>query len=456
MMVGREPACIAVAYSGGRDSTALLHATAVAVRNWPDARVVALHVHHGLSEHADAWLRHVQSACEMWASQGLPVRLLFRRVSLNLNPGDSVEAVARAARHAALQDMAHEAGADLLLLAHHRQDQAETLLLQALRGGGVAGLAGMPRDACRDGVRWVRPWLDHPRTAIEAYVAAHGLTFIEDDSNANPRFARNRLRLSVWPALLEAFPAAEVNLAAAARRLSDALPVMDVWRAQALPQLRVDALVSEFGPESTPASSALNAQLWATQSAALRRETLRHWYRDVAGKPMPARWVERLGEEIARLVTTQGAAHWPGLRLSLYRGVLSWDGGSSVAAGADACSEVRLCVAVAGDWPVASWGGCLRVREVVSGGVPPSLLAEVVVRQRLGGEQFQMGAGRPPRSLKKQFQALGVPAWQRSGPLVFAGERLIYVPGLGIDARTQAAEGVPQWSMDWLPGAISQ
>merc|ERR1739841_308703 len=119
--------------------------------------------------------------------------------------------------------MARQAGADLLLLAHHRRDQAETLLLQALRGAGVAGLAAMPRQDWRDGVLWVRPWLDHPREAIEAYIAQHGLRHIDDDSNGDPRFARNRLRLQVWPALQAAFPQAKAALAASADRLADAL-----------------------------------------------------------------------------------------------------------------------------------------------------------------------------------------------------------------------------------------
>ena len=250
MMAGPEPVCIAVAYSGGRDSTALLHATAVAARDWPGTTVLALHVHHGLSAQADDWLRHAEAVCESWAAEGLPVRLLSRCVSLSLSAGDSVEAVARAARHAALQDMAREADADLLLLAHHRQDQAETLLLQALRGGGLAGLAGMPRDVIREGVRWVRPWLDHPRSAVETYVAAHRLDYIDDDSNTDARYARNLLRMSVWPALVGAFPDAEANLAASARRLSDALPVMDAWREQALPPL-----LTSFEPAALEAAA---------------------------------------------------------------------------------------------------------------------------------------------------------------------------------------------------------
>ena len=157
-----------------------------------------------------------------------------------------------------------------------------------------------------------------------------------------------------------------------------------------------------------------------------------------------------------RKVAGQGVAQWGALGLSLYRGVLNWARPAAVKIDAGAATDAGLSVCGAGDWPVTTWGGCLRVREVASGGVPPSLLTEVVLRQRVGGEQFQMGAGRPPRSLKKQFQALGVPAWQRGGPLVFAGAQLLYVPGLGIDARALAAQGTPQWSMEWLPDGNSQ
>ena len=111
-----------------------------------------------------------------------------------------------------LDEMAREEGASLLLLAHHRRDQAETWLLQALRGGGPAGLAAMPRCAERAGLVWARPWLDQPRSAIEAYLRQHLLTWVDDQSNADQRFARNRLRAIVWPAMLEAFTDAEAAL----------------------------------------------------------------------------------------------------------------------------------------------------------------------------------------------------------------------------------------------------
>ena len=446
MKAGLDPACVAVAFSGGRDSTALLHATAMAVRGLPNVEVVALHVHHGLSAHADEWLQHAQSVCADWTAQGLPVRLVFRRVNLELKRGDSVEAVARSARKAALQEMALELGVDLLLLAHHRQDQAETLLLQALRGGGASGLAGMPRDIDKDGVRWVRPWLDHPRSAIEDYIEAHGLSFIEDDSNTDLRYARNRLRLSVWPALLTAFPEAEACLAASARRLSDSISVSDDWFDK--------TQQSWCGTEN----ATLDAHAWSMQEAPLRRESLRHWYRRMAGKSLPASWVERLSDEIPMMLLRCSSGRWPQVGLSFYRGVLVWaDRPSLVRETTFAPSDVMsLAITGPGDWPVPDWQGFFRVQEVASGGVAVSKLAQLTLRTRQGGEQFQANAGRPPRALKKQFQAFGIPAWARVGPLAWFANELVYVPGLGLDARAQAPNGVTQCTLTWHSDVAQQ
>ncbi|MDQ6681196.1 MAG: tRNA lysidine(34) synthetase TilS, partial [Pseudomonadota bacterium] len=206
---------VAVAFSGGRDSTALLHAT-VRAPTPLGVEVVALHVHHGLSVQADAWAEHCRDTCASWSTAAGALIFESRRIQGRPAKGDSVEAWARTARYAALRTMALGHGTSLVLLAHHQRDQAETLLLQALRGSGVAGLAGMPRLVARDSVTWARPWLERPRDEIEAYVRRHRLTYIDDESNDEPRFDRNRLRLAVWPALVEAFPQAESSFADAA------------------------------------------------------------------------------------------------------------------------------------------------------------------------------------------------------------------------------------------------
>ena len=421
---------IAVAWSGGRDSTALLHATLAAAAPL-GVEVVALHVHHGLSPHADEWAEFCAAQAGRWARR-FAIRL--RVVTLEGRParGESIEAWARRGRYRALRELALEEGAEAVLLAHHRRDQAETFLIQALRGGGVAGLAGMPREIEREGVRWVRPWLDHDARDIAAYVRRHRLRHVEDDSNADPRFARNRLRLQVWPAIEVAFPHAAATLAdtaAWARQAAVCLAELAALDLQTLSDARGLAIVA-----------------WRELGEERRGNALRHWLRDRLGRPAPASLVTRLMAELP--LVRQGRWEEQGGSLRLYRGRLTWH----PAAQAEASAETRmstLSVTHAGRHPLPGWGGALRVVRVREGGVPLAWLAHLELRERSGGEQFQAGFGRPPRSLKKQFQAQAVPAWERDGPLVYSGGQLVFVPGLGLDARVIGLPGQALVSLSW-------
>ncbi|WP_242616933.1 tRNA lysidine(34) synthetase TilS [Rivibacter subsaxonicus] len=425
---------LAVAYSGGRDSTALLHATLLAARD-AGLQVHALHVHHGLSAHADEWLAHCTSQCERWHRAGLPVTLHHERLSLKPRRGQSVEALARDARYAALARMAHAAGATIVLLAHHRRDQAETFLLQALRGAGAEGQAAMPRGVERDGISWLRPWLEQPREAIEAYLRRRRLRFIDDDSNDDPRFARNRLRLEVWPALVAAFPQAEASLADAARRA----------------QQTIDATKAAAAAEPMP--ERLDIAAWARRPPSESRLLLRHWLKARLGRAPSAALVERLCGEIG---VGRDPARWPvgagdARELRRYRGELRLE---VVPLAKPPAVEATLGLHRAGRFPVPGWGGTLVATRVKQGGIATEQLAALSLRARSGGEQFQLGPQRPPRSLKKQYQALGVPEWQRDGPLLYAADgALLMVPGLGVDARAQAAPGVAQLALRWEPGA---
>lgn len=428
---------MAVAYSGGRDSTALLHAVASQIRandlgDVQAVEVVALHVHHGLSAHADAWRAHCERQCAAWAAAGLPVRLRVHHLDGRPAPGESIEAWAREHRHAALAAMAREAGASLLLFAHHRRDQAETLLLQGLRGAGVAGLAGMPRLQRREGLIWARPWLDRPREAIEAYLAAHELSYVDDDSNAATRFARNRLRREVWPALTAAFPQAEASLARAAD-----------WAQQAL-DLQREIAGDDLARCATEAG--LDLAALADLSAARCSNALRAWIEMASGQGATATLIERLLAEAP--LARQG--RWPHAQgwLRLYRNRLTW--GAEPFAAREGPSRI-VNLGFAGEHAQADWGGCWVVELVESGGVAPALLQDLTLRARSGGEQFQRAPKSLPRGLKKAYQEAGVPAWQRRGPLLLAGDRLLFVPGLGIDARMLAAPGELQLSLVWRP-----
>lgn len=303
-----EPARrVAVAASGGRDSTALLHAT-VRSANGLGIEVWALHVHHGLMPQANHWWRHLESQCRRWARKGLPVHFAGTTLKGSPESGDSVEAWARRGRYQALTSMAHALDIDLVLLAHHRRDQAETVLLQALRSAGPAGMSGMPQDIGRDGIRWVRPWLNQPTTSIDAYVRRHRLSHVDDSSNRDPRFARSRMRLQVWPALAGAFPHAETALLGVARRMQEA--------SAALSELaRLD------GEGGGIRDGRVDIKVWCSLSAPRRALLLRHWAREWSPIGMPESLLSRLLNE---LPTARTGHRWPapGGELQLMRGGL--------------------------------------------------------------------------------------------------------------------------------------
>lgn len=291
---------VAVAASGGRDSTALLHCTARAAAAL-GVDVVALHVHHGLMPDADAWLRQVRAQARRWGAD-----FASRRLAGGPPQGASVEAWARRGRYAALAEMAHETGCTLVLLAHHRRDQAETVLLQALRGGGAAALAAMPKKTLRDGIVFARPWLSLPREAVEAYVRRHRLGYVDDPSNAAPVLARARLR-ALWPALQAAFPQAETTLAHTAQRLADERALLDELAA---------------GDLGAAGGQALEVASLGALTLARRRQLLRGWLRGALLLPVPETLVRRLADELPGAVHARWPA--PGGELRLRRGRLQW------------------------------------------------------------------------------------------------------------------------------------
>ncbi|HEY8973898.1 MAG TPA: tRNA lysidine(34) synthetase TilS [Burkholderiaceae bacterium] len=429
---------VAVACSGGRDSVALLHAA----RRAGDAlgtSVVALHVHHGLMADADRWAAELAQLCGRWG-----VRLLESRLPGAPQAGESVEAWARRERYAALARMAREAGATIVLLGHHRHDQAETVLLQALRGAGPAGLAAMPRVVERDGLTWARPWLARTGAQIDAYVAPLGVAVAADPSNADPRFARSRLRHGVMPALRRAFPDADIALAAVARRAGEAKAVLDEVAAEDLQRLG--------------AGDVLPLPAWRALSPARRANALRTWLGRMLAGPVPQTLVDRLLAE----ATGEATRRWPidgGHVLRAWRGQLavvapSRARASVTPAGATGRAGESLSLLRCDAYALPGWDGALEVFATAERGVAPHRLAQVEARVRAGGERFALNPAGGARSLKKQWQSQGIPAEGRDGPLVYdATGALLFVPGLGIDARAWAPEGAPQWGLRWRPPA---
>lgn len=281
---------LAVAYSGGADSTALLLACH---QRWP-GQVSAIHIHHGLQAAADQFETHAQAFC---ARLGVP--LASRRVHAAAAPGESPEA---AARHARYEAIAAAASADTawhaiktIAIAQHADDQVETVLLALSRGAGLAGLAAMPAHWERDGLQWCRPLLRVPAARIRQWLAAQGLQagrdWVEDPTNADTRYTRNRIRRQVLPALEAAFPqlretfARSAAHAAQAQRLLDALATEDVARLQP-PQAA--------GPHIT----LLQALPRERQANALR-----HWVRGQCGFAPSAAQLEELLDQVAACTT---------------------------------------------------------------------------------------------------------------------------------------------------------
>jgi len=428
---------VAVATSGGLDSTALLHCTLAQARAL-GADVVALHVHHGLMPEADAWAAQVRRQARRWGA-----RFDCTRLQGGPAAGDSVEAWAREGRYAALADMAHAHGCSAVLLAHHRRDQAETWLLQALRGAGDAGLSGMPRQAHRQGLEWCRPWLNIGRHAIQVYANRHRLRWVQDPSNADPRFARSRLRVSLWPALERAFPEAEASLALSARHAQSAAALAR--------EVALDDLADVVDGADT---QGLHLPRWLELGPARQRNVLRWWLLAPLGQFPPYTLVDRLMAELpgAR------SGRWPVPRgeLRLHRGWLVYGPALAPVVEAGLPAQV-LDLSRPGRVPLPMWGGELRVMRCAERGVPPGLLRDARVHARAGGEQFLLAPTATTRSVKKQFQALGVPAWARGGPWVStqAGQ-LLFVPGLGMDARSWVPPGQEQLMLEWRPALPGQ
>ncbi|MEZ0602242.1 tRNA lysidine(34) synthetase TilS [Paraburkholderia sp. IW21] len=457
---------IAVAFSGGVDSSVLLDA---AVRVAGASRCVALHVHHGLSAHADEWLAH----CEAFA-QERGVEFAAQRVEVPRDAGVSVEAAARDARYRALDAMCATRGIHTLWLAQHADDQAETVLLQLLRGAGLAGLAAMAPEyspASASAVR-VRPLLHLLRAQLEDYASVRDLGWIDDESNADTRYARNALRHQVTPALAVHFPGFRDALARTAAHAASAQRLLDDLA-------RVDMATAARDQGRALSHDALLA---LDDDRALN--LLRYWMRTLG---LVAASTARLRDALRQLREVDEAGEGHGLRidhagqaLRSYRGLVYWEAGdSSEPADETALAERAVSeLAWQGDaiWRLPQWRGTFvfvaveanldgaagdvsdvagdaRGNTDAAWGDPDTLPVRVLrcallsVRSRSGGERMRTNAapGSPSRTLKNLFQERGIPAWKRDVPLLYVGDELLFVPLLGLNRaalpeRVTAAE----------------
>ncbi|HCY16408.1 MAG: tRNA lysidine(34) synthetase TilS [Curvibacter sp. GWA2_64_110] len=282
-MGGFEPGLpLAVAYSGGADSTALLLACA---EKWP-GQVSAIHIHHGLQAAADAFEQHCRAFC---ARLGVPLQV--RRVDAHPAPGQSPEEAARRARYEAFRDIALSDTAPHAIkniaVAQQADDQAETLLLALSRGAGLPGLSAMPAQWTRDGIRYYRPLLDVPGAELRRWLRERGETWIEDPTNADQQFTRNRIRARLLPALDEAFPQFRDTFARSAAHAAEAQRLLN--------EVAVDDLVQLGQP--------LQIALLQRLSRARQANVLRHWLRSAHGTVPSAAQLNELLDQIAACTT---------------------------------------------------------------------------------------------------------------------------------------------------------
>jgi tRNA(Ile)-lysidine synthase len=413
---------VAVAFSGGRDSMALLDACAAAM---PRRTVVAFHVHHGLSPLADAWASFCRDAC---VRRG--IALARRDVDVR-RAGDGIEAAARTARYDALAALAHEHRVAAVLLAHHADDQAETVLLQLLRGAGPRGLAAMRAVATDRDVQWLRPFLSLPRATIDAYVAAHGLAYVDDDSNARTDLRRNALRVNVIPELRSIAPGYPQTLVRAAAHQADAAALLDELAALDATGALHGAALDLSRIHALPAPRARNVLRWF-----LRRRGLR--------APTSARLDEMLRQLVRSRADARVAIGHDGALLGVHRGRIA----------VHRPQPAPYCESWRGEPDMALPHGVLHFTPSPGGGIALRALAAspVTIRPGVPGERLRVVAGAGRRRVADLLREAGIAAWERAPlPRLYCGDALAAVAHAGIDAAFAAGPGEPGVMLEWQP-----
>ena len=464
------PRKFAVAFSGGLDSTVLL---AAICRLTPRPHVRALHVDHGLHPDSKRWERHCRDV-----AAGLGVDFQSRRCPVEPVPGESIEAQARQVRYGALADLV--APGEVLLTAHHADDQLETLMLRLLRGTGVKGLRGIAGLRPFGAGFMARPLLAVPRAEILAAGRAWGLEWLEDPTNRDTRFDRNYLRAELLPRIAGRWPAAARTVGRAASQMAEAQQILDevAW-ADARQILELDEAAPADAPKN-PDEAARDARKIQDEtgrahtqkildetaragttggpgridcpalrdlSPARRRNLLRHLMMRL-GLPVPdTRQMETLLEALeVRRRDARTCVRWPGGEARIYRDCLYLLEPLPAASPAGYAGEVSLAR------PWSGPEGKLRLVSATGPGLPGNWAVEgFAVRFREGGERFRPMGRQHSRPLKKWLQEAGVVPWLRARiPLLYREDALVAVGDLWVSAAAGGdGAGQPRWRVRW-------
>jgi tRNA(Ile)-lysidine synthase len=418
---------LCVAYSGGVDSTALLIGLCEIRDGLALAGLRALHVDHGLHPDSGRWAGWAQAAA---TGHGLACEVL--RVAVMDGGGESPEAAARAARYRALEDALMQG--EIILTAHQRDDQAETLLLQLLRGAGVAGLAAMP-PIKRFGRGWLaRPLLGVDRAELEWFLRDRGQAWLSDPGNVTSRYDRNYLRAEIMPQLRQRWPGANRTLARSAAHCAEAAGLL------------TDLAVADHARAG--GDGRLSRIVLRSLTPPRQRNLLRHWIRRHGHPPPGTQQLEEFRQAVAGGTKPTGPLlRWQGLELRCYRnwvyltpewqdpgprGWRDWQLGSPLALGPGL--------------------GSLTAQRSHGGGLDEARLAGARIRVgfRRGGECLRPRQGGPRRRLSRLFQEAGIVPWMRARvPLVYVDGELAAVAHLWIAAEFRARQDAAGWVLDW-------
>lgn len=417
-----SPTPVLVGFSGGLDSTVLLHWLAQSPAQRA-AGLRALHVHHGLQAVADDWVDHCRALCTAW---GIALQVIH--VDVARDSGQGLEAAARHARRDAFANTLQPG--ELLALAHHRDDQAETFLLRALRGSGVDGLAAIkPQAAFAAGHVW-RPLLHHPRSDLLAYARAHDLRWIEDPSNARDDADRNFLRLHVLPLLLQRWPQADAAFARSAALCAQSQRLLEVSDRDLLRRCTV-------------APGVLDSARLLKQPRERRARLLRRWVRQCGLPPLPSSGIEAIERDLLPAAPDADAQFaWQGARIRRWRGELHL---------------LSTTLALPPHWSV-HWDGRAPLALPDGGQLEligaKRLRTALQVSARRGGERIQLPGRTHSHALKDLLQQGGLPPWQRRQlPLLFDGEVLMAAGDRVIAAPLQQWLDEHNARLHWTPGA---
>jgi tRNA(Ile)-lysidine synthase len=412
-----------VALSGGLDSSVLLHALAAERGSLPGG-LAAMHVHHGLHPEADNWQARCESTC-----RDLGVPLESFRVSVKPAKGESLEAVAREQRYAAFRELMRQG--DALLLAHHADDQAETFLLQALRGAGVRGLAAMPESAEFAGGILLRPLLGVTRTDLETWARSRGLEWSEDPSNADRDFDRNYLRHEVMPSLRHRWPAAAHTLSRAARHSAEAETVVQVLATEDWQRYGAGETLPVRALQELPEPRA--------------RQLLRHWLH-LRQLPLPPS--TKLSEILLQAKAAEDrnpCVDWAGAEVRRYADHL-------FALTPLPAPPEEFQLRPGAFEPLGTGLGALGLVPAAGEGIRAALCGPAGLRVafRSGGESCRPMGRAHGRPLKKWLQEMHVFPWLRDRlPLVYSGEDLLAVAGLFACEPYAAKDGEAGLRIEW-------